>query len=154
MRIAMHLAALAALAAIGLALGRWLRDPNAGGLVMLVLLVGVVGVALRRLYRPRPAAPEAAPEPLPVPPEPEPEAPLWDHRVDINSAGEADLIRLPGVGPVAAARILAERAAGGPFASVEDLTRVPGFGPAKVRVLAPDARCGPSARSPTADRGG
>jgi competence protein ComEA len=71
---------------------------------------------------------------------PEPEAPLWDHRVDINEAGAEELQRLPGVGPVAARRIVDERAAGGPFETVDALTRVPGFGPAKVRVLAPDAR--------------
>jgi DNA uptake protein ComE-like DNA-binding protein len=131
MRVAAHLASLAALIAIGLGLGRWLREPNAGGLVFLLLLCAVVVVAVRQLYR-RPEPIAAAPSV----PEPEPEAPLWDHRVDLNSASLDELQRLPGVGPVAAQRIADAR----PFASVEELVRVPGFGPAKVRVLAGDAR--------------
>ena len=139
MRLAANLATLAALIAIGLGLGRWLRDPNPGGLVFLLLIVAVVAVAVRSLYgrRPAAAAPAAAPERRP---EPEPEPPLWDHRVDLNAAGLDELQRLPGVGPVAARRIVEEREANGPFAPVEELVRVPGFGPAKVRVLAPDAR--------------
>jgi competence ComEA-like helix-hairpin-helix protein len=140
MRLVTHLAALAALIAIGLAFGRWLREPDAGGLAMLGLLVTVVGLALRHLYRAPPAVEGAVPEPEPDPPAPE--APLWDHRVDVNTADEQELQRLPGIGPVAARRIVEERAANGPFASVEALARVPGFGPAKVRVLAPDARAG------------
>ena len=143
MRTATHLASLATLLALGLALGRWLREPNLGGLVFLLLLVAVAGLAARHLYRPRGAAAAPARAPrrgVPPAPEPEPQPPLWDHRIDLNSAGLEELQRLPGVGPIAAQRILAERDAGGPFASVDDLVRVPGFGPAKVRVVAPDAR--------------
>ena len=131
MRLAANVAALAALIALGLAFGRWLREPNAGGLVFLLLLVSITAVAVRRLYRQ--PAPVATTEPEP---EPEPDAPLWDHRVDLNSASLEELQRLPGVGPVAAQRIAEAR----PFDTVEELTRVAGFGPAKVRVLAPDAR--------------
>jgi competence ComEA-like helix-hairpin-helix protein len=140
MRLVAHLAPVTALVTIGLGLGRWLRDPNPGGLVFLLLVCALVAVAVRQLY----ASPEpvrAAPRPRPEPSsEPEPEPPLWDHRIDLNAASHDDLQRLPGVGPVAAQRIVAEREANGPFASVEDLVRVPGFGPGKVRVLAPDAR--------------
>jgi competence protein ComEA len=158
MRIAAHVASLLALIAVGLALGRWLREPNAGGLVFLLLISGAVAAIMRHLYRRPEAAPAPAPRPAPgtpaPEPEPEPEPPLWDHRVDLNTASAEDLQRLPGVGPVAAGRIIAEREANGPFESVEALVRVPGFGPAKVRVLAPAARCGPSAPSPSADPGG
>jgi len=49
-------------------------------------------------------------------------------RVDLNRASLADLASLPGVGPVLAERILAERAAGGPFVALADLDRVPGVG--------------------------
>jgi competence ComEA-like helix-hairpin-helix protein len=52
--------------------------------------------------------------------------------VDLNRASAADLTRLPGIGPVLAARIVAARDANGPFASVEDLRRVGGVGPAKL----------------------
>lgn len=55
------------------------------------------------------------------------------HRVDLRTAGEAELRLLPGVGPRLAGRIEAERAAGGPFASLADVERrVPGVGPARV----------------------
>jgi len=137
MRTAAHFATLAALIALSVAFGRWMREPNAGGLVFLLVLTAVAVAAGRHLYRA--PAPVPAPAP-PPPPEPEPEAPLWDHRVDLNTADAAALQRLPGVGPVAAQRILAEREANGPFETVEALVRVPGFGPAKVRVLAPEAR--------------
>ena len=120
MRLAAHLATLAALIALGLGLGRWLREPNPGGLIFLLLLCGLVALAVHHLYR------------SPEPPE--------DPRVDLNVATLEELQRLPGIGPVAARRILDERDANGPFASVEALARVPGLGPAKVRVLAPEAR--------------
>jgi competence ComEA-like helix-hairpin-helix protein len=134
-----HIAAVSALAAWALALGRWLRDPEPGaGLVGLLLLGVAIGLALRQLYfkpEPTPRRSAAAQAPAAEPAAPA-EEPLWDPRVDLNAAGLAELRTLPGVGPVAAGRIVAEREAGGPFASVEDLVRVPGFGPAKVRSLA------------------
>lgn len=51
-------------------------------------------------------------------------------RIDLNRADAAELEKLPGVGPVLAARIVSDREVNGPFASVEDLGRVPGVGPA------------------------
>lgn len=59
--------------------------------------------------------------------------------VNINTADAVELQRLPGVGEATAAAIIAEREAGGPFASVDDLVRVDGIGEkklAKMRVLA------------------
>ena len=50
-------------------------------------------------------------------------------RVNVNRAGEADLQRLPGIGPALAGRILEERKKR-PFRSVKDLERVRGIGPA------------------------
>jgi competence ComEA-like helix-hairpin-helix protein len=55
--------------------------------------------------------------------------------VDVNRAPLADLTRLPGVGPVLAARIIAERDTAGRFASVEALRRVRGVGPATLERL-------------------
>ena len=43
--------------------------------------------------------------------------------VDINRASEPELVRLPGVSPALAARIVAAR----PFADVDDLRRVRGL---------------------------
>ena len=62
------------------------------------------------------------------------DAPLQPgERIDPNSATEADLDRLPGIGPALAQRIVAARAEG-PFRSAADLERVPGIGP---KTLAP-----------------
>jgi len=47
--------------------------------------------------------------------------------VDLNHAGAAELVGLPGVGPALAARIVAAREASGPFGAVDDLRRVRGL---------------------------
>jgi competence ComEA-like helix-hairpin-helix protein len=61
--------------------------------------------------------------------------------IDVDRAGAEELIRLPGIGPALAARIVAERGAGGRFGGPDGLLRVPGIGPktlAKIRpYLAP-----------------
>lgn len=51
--------------------------------------------------------------------------------VDVNTASEAELERLPGVGPSLARRILEYREANGPFATPDDLQNVSGIGPSK-----------------------
>lgn len=55
--------------------------------------------------------------------------------VDIDRAPAAELERLPHVGPALARRIVADRAANGPFRSLEGLQRVRGIGPAIARHL-------------------
>ena len=57
--------------------------------------------------------------------------------VDLNSASEADLMALPGIGRARARAILAYRRDKGSFAAVSDLGRVSGFGGALVARLAP-----------------
>jgi len=57
--------------------------------------------------------------------------------VNINSAGKAELMRLPGVGETIAERILNYRRDHGPFASARDLLRVKGIGEKKLERLAP-----------------
>jgi len=55
--------------------------------------------------------------------------------LDLNTATAAQLERLPGVGPVLAARIVVNRAERGPFADLADLERVGGVGAALVASL-------------------
>jgi competence protein ComEA len=56
-----------------------------------------------------------------------------DPPLDINSASEAELQRLPGIGPAMAARIVAAR----PFAAVEELRKVKGIGAKTFGALRP-----------------
>jgi competence ComEA-like helix-hairpin-helix protein len=67
-------------------------------------------------------------------PEPPPGA---SDRVDPNRAGYEVLLRLPGVGPVLARRILDDRVRNGPYRSVDDLRRVSGIGPRTLERLRP-----------------
>jgi competence ComEA-like helix-hairpin-helix protein len=84
-------------------------------------------------------------------------------RLDPNRASEAELDRLPGVGPALAGRIVAHRSTAGGFARVDDLARVSGIGPATVAKLrahleirgSPSIRGVPvTGRSPTAPAAG
>jgi len=63
--------------------------------------------------------------------------------VDPNLASAGMLTALPGVGPVLAGRIAAERERM-PFAGPDDLLRVHGVGPATVAAIRPHLRFGPS----------
>ncbi len=55
--------------------------------------------------------------------------------ISLNSATEAELVGLTGVGPVLAAAIVAHRDAHGPFSSIDELLAVPGVGPAKLEAM-------------------
>jgi competence protein ComEA len=56
--------------------------------------------------------------------------------VDLNTADEAALIKLPGVGKVTAKAIVTEREANGPFVSFDDLAkRIKGVGKKTVEKL-------------------
>lgn len=68
--------------------------------------------------------------------------------VNINTAGTAELIALPGIGPTMARRIVDHRTAHGPFASVDELTHVRGIGPATLRKLRPLVHTGPVRTAP------
>jgi competence ComEA-like helix-hairpin-helix protein len=73
--------------------------------------------------------------------------------LDLNTADESMLRRLPGIGPELARRIVVDREKNGLFRSVSDLQRVSGIGPRKVaaiiglvRVALPDSSRGEDAR--------
>ena len=65
----------------------------------------------------------------------------WDgalasaRQVDVNTAGAAELERLPGVGPGLARRITEYRTQHGSFHSAEELMRVRGIGPKTLEAL-------------------
>jgi len=67
--------------------------------------------------------------PGPAPPAGQPEL------LNLNTANEAALDALPGIGPARAASIVQYRARHGPFQTVEDLGQVPGIGAAAVARL-------------------
>ena len=85
-----------------------------------------------RLVDPEPSmTPQAAPI---LPPERRQEKSSARHAtgsLDLNSATEEDLQRLPGIGHVLAERIVAYRATQGPFRDIEQLRRVKGIGKKK-----------------------
>ena len=56
-------------------------------------------------------------------------------RVNLNAATAAELVALNGIGEATAAKIIADREANGPFATVDDLMRVPGIGEKKLAAL-------------------
>ena len=57
--------------------------------------------------------------------------------ININRAGADELERLPGIGPTLAARIVADREANGPYATVDDLARVKGVSPRMIDEMRP-----------------
>jgi competence protein ComEA len=70
--------------------------------------------------------------------------------VDVDVADSAALEALPGIGPTLAARIVAERGAGGAFGSLAGLEQVRGIGPALARRLAPHVTFSGIPRPPSA----
>ena len=63
-------------------------------------------------------------------------------RLDLNSAGAAELEALPGVGPVLSRRIVEERERAGGFRSVDDLLRVRGVTRPLIERIRPSVRVG------------
>ena len=66
--------------------------------------------------------------------------PSTDGVVNLNTATQAELEELPGVGPVMAGAILAWREENGNFGSVEELQEISGIGPKTYEKLAPLVR--------------
>jgi competence protein ComEA len=57
--------------------------------------------------------------------------------INLNTASEAELQDIPGIGPVLAGRIIAYRELHGPFASLEGLLAVQGIGEGRLRNAEP-----------------
>jgi competence protein ComEA len=84
------------------------------------------------------AATPAAGAPTPAaPPALQPRAGEPSPTVNVNTATEADLERLPGIGPVLARRIVQHRESRGLFRRLDDLLEVEGIGPKLFRRLQP-----------------
>jgi len=118
----------------------WGREMRAG--VCFVLAALLIGQGFREWKRTHPRAladlvreleSENVPAPadsVPTPaPASRPPRSIPVGRIDPNRASAAELIRLPGIGPALAGRIVADRDQRGAFASAEDLRRVRGIGP-------------------------
>ncbi len=115
-------------------------------LLVLLLLLGAAGLGLA-VGRWRQAYPDLVErveqfDRQPAPPAPPPARPpkLFDATIDVNRASAVELMRLPGVGPRLAQRIVEARETGGPFAAFNDLHRVRGLSRAKIEQLQPRVR--------------
>ena len=64
-------------------------------------------------------------------------------KININTAGAAELDKLSGVGPALAERIIQYRTEHGPFARPEDLENVSGIGPKTYEKMASQVTVGP-----------
>jgi competence protein ComEA len=57
--------------------------------------------------------------------------------INVNTATQAELESVPGIGPVLAGRIITWRTANGPFQALSDLTKVSGIGEKKLQDMQP-----------------
>ncbi|MCH8567214.1 MAG: helix-hairpin-helix domain-containing protein [Balneolales bacterium] len=56
-------------------------------------------------------------------------------KININTAGVDELVKLPGIGPAIAARIVEYRAENGRFQRIEDIKNVRGIGPSRFEAI-------------------
>ena len=61
-------------------------------------------------------------------PQTSPDSAAAGEKININTAGADELMRLDGIGEKLAGRIIADREENGAFARIEDITRVSGIG--------------------------
>jgi len=72
----------------------------------------------------------------------ESDAPMPD-AIDLNTADSATLVRLKGIGPVTAGKIVARRNAKGPYTDISQLREVGSFSEATLELLKKHLRIGP-----------
>ncbi|TVP72805.1 MAG: helix-hairpin-helix domain-containing protein [Gemmatimonadales bacterium] len=100
-------------------------------------LLAVAGIGEATLVRVRPYLDlDRPPEGIPVP-RARADASEARDPVDVNLAGVDELVRLNGVGPALAERIVAHRVESGPFRTAEELEAVPGIGPVLLERIRP-----------------
>jgi DNA uptake protein ComE-like DNA-binding protein len=117
----------------------WTKNEKLAAVILCIL--ALLGAALRLKLAREPGRERSTFQPL-SPDSPavkivEAQLEALSHPVNINSADEALLERLEGIGPGLAGRIVAERTRGGPFRDAADLAaRVKGIGAITVQRLA------------------
>lgn len=67
---------------------------------------------------------------------PQSPAPYQPYRVDLNRAGSAELVQIPGIGPQLAQRIQSQQARGG-FQHIDEVRQVHGIGPVTLERIRP-----------------
>ncbi len=81
-----------------------------------------------------------------VPATAEEQSPAKVERLDLNKATEQQLVKLPGVGPAIARRIVEFREKNGPFKRVEDVMKVRGIGEKSFQKIKDRLRVGKASR--------
>lgn len=111
--------------------------PDRLSIVYVLLVIGLALLSLWPRVAGRPVPVKATGDSLPpVSQEARPVAapgPQATGLVNLNTATQAELERLPGIGPTLAKRIMEGR----PYASADDLLRVKGIGPRTLEKLKP-----------------
>jgi len=74
-------------------------------------------------------------------------------KVDLNTATERELEKVPSIGPATARRIVAYRELHGRFQAVSDLKKVRGIGERSLKVIIPHVRAGQGPYSAGASKG-
>ena len=100
--------------------------PAAGADVSLMNLAAPLNDG-ERIWVPNQPTDTATPSASPIINKPTPASPSQDHPLNINTATQAELETLPGIGPSRAQQIIAYRTANGLFMAPEDLLKVDGI---------------------------
>jgi competence ComEA-like helix-hairpin-helix protein len=106
-------------------------DNGEAALLDTLLPAGTVGLI-------DPSSEAEPPAQIPVPPAVPTPSTQQRPCININTADQAELIKLKGIGPAMSANIVDYRTKNGQFRKTEDLKNVKGIGPAKFAAIAED----------------